>query len=201
MNPNRERLRRIYDPADTELASGFSVRDYERARDSSPPDRAVVADAIQRRFTERYIAPARAKPRHGFMMMAVSCLMIETLESFRQGWDNSDRRGKEAFCAFFDHWDTFKDFRGHAEAFYIGVRCGILHQAETTRGWRIRRGRSVLFDPLNRVVNAERFLSCLNEVLNSFCGDLKTAPWSGYEWRMVQKKMNAIAHNCRGVAV
>ena len=193
---------KAHDPANTELANNFTVRDYERARDCHPPDRSAIADAIRNRFTERYITPARAKPArgkpHGFTMMAVSCLMIEALESFRQGWDTSDRQSKAAFCFFFDASDHLKDFRGHAHAFYTHVRCGILHQAETTGGWRILRGKSPLLDPTAPTVNAERFLKALEQVLNEFCDDLKKAPWDGSEWKKVVAKMNAIVRNCRG---
>ena len=41
--------------------------------------------------------------------------------------------------SFFDVESAFAPFRGHVRDFYKGVRCGILHQAETTMGWRIRR--------------------------------------------------------------
>jgi hypothetical protein len=186
-----------HDPADTELASKFTVRDYEKARDTNPPNRAAIADAIHRRFTERYITPARAKERHGFTMMAISCLMIEALESFRQGWDTSDGRSKAAFCFFIDASDPFKELRGHALAFYIHVRCGILHQAETTGGWRIRRDSSALFDASGPTVNAKRFLQGLEDALKAFCDDLKSAAWNSPEWKKARHKLNAIVRHCR----
>lgn len=189
--------RKAHDLANTELASKFTVRDYESARDCHPPDRSAIADAIRRRFTERYIKPAWAKPRHGFTMMAVSCLMIEALESFRQGWETSDHMSKSAFCFFFDASEPFKDFRGHAQTFYRHVRCGILHQAETTGGWRILRDKSPLFNPRVPTVNAEHFLNALEQVLNEFCDSLKAAAWNGSEWKKVRDKMNAIVRNCR----
>jgi hypothetical protein len=185
-----------YDPEDTELAPGFTVRDYKRARDSQPPDRDAIAEAIRERFTDRYIKPVGAAPRRGFTIMAVSCLMIEALESFRQGWETSDRQSKAAFCFFFDASEQFKDFRGHAQAFYTHVRCGILHQAETTGGWRIRRDSSALFDATAMTVNADRFLDALEQVLGSFCDELKTAAWDDPEWKRVRDKMNAIVRHC-----
>lgn len=181
----------------TELASKFTVRDYERARDSHPPNRAAIADAIHRRFSERYITPARVKKgRPGFTMMAVSCLMIEALESFRQGWDNSEGQSKASFCFFFDSWEPFKDIRGHAQAFYTHIRCGILHQAETTGGWRIRRDNSGLFDAHKRTVNADRFLDGLDQVLKNYCDRLHIAAWDSVEWKNVRKKLKAIVRNC-----
>ena len=157
-----------HDSEDTDLAPGFTVRDYKKARDSQPPDRNAIAEAIRGRFSDRYIKPVGAAPRRGFTIMAVSCLMIEALESFRQGWETSDRQSKVAFCFFFDAFEQFKDFRGHAQSFYTHVRCGILHQAETTGGWRIRRDSSALFDPTALTVNADRFLDALEQALGSF---------------------------------
>jgi hypothetical protein len=186
-----------HDPADTELAPGYRVRDYEKDRDSQPPNPIGIADAIRARFTDRYVAPVKSSPRRGFTMMAVSCLMIEALESFRQGWETSDRQSKAAFCFFFDASEPFKDFRGHAQAFYTHVRCGILHQAETTGGWRIRRDGSPLFVPAALTVNADRFLDALEQALGDFCDGLKAAAWDSPEWKKVRDKMNAIVRHCR----
>ena len=81
-----------HNPEDTEIASAFTVRQYEHARDAK--NREVIAEAIRRRFTERYIQPA-SKPteRHGFTMMAISCLMIEAFVSLRKGLENKRRQG------------------------------------------------------------------------------------------------------------
>jgi hypothetical protein len=185
-----------HNPEDTVLASGFTVRHYKNARDSHPPGRKAIADAICARFTDRYIKPVRTGSKHGFTIMAVSCLMIEALESFRQGWETSDQQSKAAFCFFFDAFEPFKDFRGHAQAFYTHVRCGILHQAETTGGWRILRDKSPLFDATALTINADRFLEALEQVLVSFCNGLKTADWEGREWKNVRDKMNAIVRHC-----
>jgi hypothetical protein len=131
------------DPKQTELASNFTVADYESAVKALDRDR--VADALHRRFAERYIEPVTAshgKQVHGFTIMAVSCLMIESLESFCRGWENSNGKSELAFCHFFDSQRQFDRFRGHSAEFYRNVRCGILHQAETTGGWRITRVRT-----------------------------------------------------------
>ena len=177
------------DPELTELATGFTVRDYKTARDAKT--REAIADAICRRFTDRYIDPASDAPKkHGFTMMAISCLMIEALESFRQGWKTTDDKGQSAFCFFFDTEDAFKEFRGYAQYFYRNVRCGILHQAEPARGWRIVRN-GPLFDPNTRTINAARFLRKLRGVLNDFCDRLKGAAWDSTDWKNVPEGLAA----------
>jgi hypothetical protein len=186
----------MYDPDDTELAPKFTVRDYEQCRDRNPPDRDSIANAIRSRFINRYVEPARAGHR-GFTIMAVSCLMIEALESFRQGWPSSEGRSKAAFCFFFDAFDQFKDLRGHASVFYKNVRCGILHQAETRGGWRIRLDKSPLFDSAALTINANLFLDALEQALGAFSNGLRTAEWDTTEWKNVRRKMDALVLECR----
>jgi hypothetical protein len=124
--------------------------------------------------------------------------MIEAFESFRQGWESSDGKSKAAFCYFFDGTVQFKEFRGYAQQFYKNVMCAILHQAETTGGWRITRKSSApLFDPTLLTINATRFLQNLRRVLDIFCDELKTADWHSFDWKHVRTKMNALCKNCR----
>jgi len=147
---------------------------------------------------ERYVEPIRAK-ESGFAMMAISCLMIEALESFIQGWSSSAGRSEKAFGLFFDRFDAFSAFREHKSDFYRHVRCGILHQAETTGGWRIRRGKAPLLDSEGRTVNAKLFLDALVSVLESICGELKTASMDEGLWQNVLLKMDALVENTRPV--
>lgn len=186
-----------HNPSDTELAHGVTVASYEKALAQIPPDRNAIAEMIRNRFTERYISPVLTHTTHGFTIMAVSCLMIEALETFRQGWKSSDRQSKPAFCFFFDASEPFKDFRGHAQTFYKHVRCGILHQAETTGGWRIRRDKSPLIDVNNLTINADLFLKALMQVLDDYCDMLKAADWESTEWKNARKRLEAIVENCR----
>ena len=60
--------------------------------------------------------------KHGFTIMAGARLTIEGLESFRQGWTRTDKKGRspETFRLFFDTVDSFKAFR--ERDFYKHVR-------------------------------------------------------------------------------
>jgi len=182
-----------------ELASGFTVGDYYGAVRTHSQD--VIAEAIHRRFTERYLAPVTdpAGPLHGFTMMAIACLMIEALQSFRRGWPDTSGRGQgeQAFCSFFDDEGGFAPFRGHAHDFYKGVRCGILHQAETTLGWRIRRRGDLLSVNVGiRTVNAKKFVAALQRVLDRYRDTLITAAWDDTSWVLLRKKMERVCANC-----
>lgn len=187
-------------PELTELASKFTVADYKAACDRK--DKKAIADALRRRFTERYIVPVtptKDNRMHGFTMMAVSCLMIESLQSFCEGWKNSEGKSELAFCNFFASHSEFERFRDHSVKFYQNVRCGILHQAETTGGWRItRKADAPLFDASSLKINATIFLKRLREVLADFCDGLEDDTWNSERWEKVRKKMNALCDNCKG---
>jgi hypothetical protein len=182
-------------PDDTKVASRFTVADYNKAHANK--DRQAIAEAIRRRFTERYISPvSESKAKHGFTMMAICCLMIEAFESFRQGWKSTDGHDEQAFQLFFARESAFSDFRGYEGYFYRNIRCGILHQGETYNGWKIVR-TGPLFDQGTRTINATRFLNTMKKLLDDFCDRLKSAEWKSEDWQNVNKKMRALCKHCR----
>jgi hypothetical protein len=133
-------------------------------------------------------------------MMAISCLMIEALEAFFEGWENTRGKSELAFCRFFAQNDGFDVFRRLSRAFYENVRCGILHQAETTGGWRITSGKKApLLDSsaVAPAINAERFLENLKMALERYCRGLEGAKWQSEQWRHVQTKLKALCDNRR----
>jgi hypothetical protein len=176
----------------TQLASGFTVADYRQAVASK--DGTAIASAIGRRFRERYLTPVTSGTKHGFAMMAAACLMIEALESFRQGWSRTDKNGRspETFRLFFESSDAFKPFRGLD--FYKHVRCGILHQAETTGGWKIVR-KGPIFEPSTLTINATTFVRALSIELDGFCVDLEATAWDDPKWDKVRNKLKAIVEH------
>jgi hypothetical protein len=159
-------------------------------------DREAIARFIQERFSARYIDPVSSGNKHGFTMIAISCLMIEALESFRHGWADTKGKSRKAFHSFFDRHEAFQIFRNRADDFYYGVRCGILHQAETTRGWRIKRS-GLLFEDTNKTINATAFLSRLSACLVEYCEQLRRESWDSEIWNNLREKMQAICSNCR----
>ena len=110
-----------------------TVADYFRWKQAGAGGRTELSTFIKERLHERYIDPLAAlspKEKNGFAIMALSCLLMETLESFYQGWPKSPDSAR-AFCYFFDRHRRFDMFRGHGQAFYKNVRCGILQTRST----------------------------------------------------------------------
>ena len=72
---------------DIHLSNKITIKRYRELEDGRR--KSEIAQFIYERFSERYIAPFESmcrEQKHGFSLMAVSCFMIEALESFRQGY-------------------------------------------------------------------------------------------------------------------
>jgi hypothetical protein len=182
----------------TMLSSGVSLTKYENMVANG--DVPGIADFVEQRFTERYIAPMRVDPKkkNGFTIMAISCLLIEAIESFYQGWPDSNGKSSLAFCNFFDRNEGFAFMRGQGQSFYKNVRCGILHQGETTGGWHVRRSGPI-FDKKTKTINAKVFHDEIARVLKIYCDELRRSDWSAPIWRALRKKMRSVCKNCESV--
>lgn len=185
----------MLDSQSTRLSASCTVARYLSLK--AAKDRKAIAEFVENRFEERYLGPiidVSPAIKNGFTIMAVSCLMIEALESFRRGWKDSKNKSELAFCSFFSRWDEFIEFRPVSEGFYKHVRCGILHQAETTGGWRIVRSGPIFN---GSTVNASRFVKALRSVLKQYASSLSTEDWESEIWQAFRKKMDAVCQNTK----
>lgn len=176
---------------DTKLTKTVTVAKYREleARD----DRTACGQFLVQRFQERYFEPTVDAPsRHGFTLMAIGCLVIEALECFYQGKEDSKDGSKAVFEAFFKRKTGLEVFGGEANWFYKDIRCGILHQAETVGGWRIRRNGKLL-DKQLRLINGKLFILHLKDAVSDYAKKIETddALWSNFK-----SKMNAVCQNC-----
>ena len=182
------------DERNSMLSSTVSVQTYLKWEAEGENKKEEIIKFIEDRFLERFISPLEDKQtKHGFSMMAVNCLMIESLESFWRGWKKSPN-SEQAFCSFFDRSDNLKVFIGHVGDFYKHVRCGIFHQAETTNGWHIIRSGD-LFVPDTKTINATKFQTAMSNCLETYCAALRNAHWDTDIWVKFRRKMNAIIKN------
>jgi hypothetical protein len=186
---------RDMDPESTKLAGPATIHDYREMVNRD--DRGAISDLIKRRFEERYLDSVSGSQVHGFTKLAVSCLMVEALESFRQGWTDSNGKSEAAFCGFFHAFAEFNELAPHAHEFYRAIRCGILHQAETTSGWRVNRKGGPLIRRNGAIVwiSAKEFVERLRRALDGYCEGLKKAEWDSEEWKRARKKLGRICKN------
>jgi hypothetical protein len=180
---------------DSHLSSTIKISDYKSFVENKEAQK--IVDFVRQRFTERYVVPMRVEieRKNGFTIMAISCLMIEALESFYQGWADSNRKSQLAFCNFFDRNNNFSFMQGYSEEFYKSVRCGILHQGETTNGWHIRR-QGPIFTVKTKTINAKLFHDRVAESLDGYCNLLKNSEWNDEAWKKLRQKMKAVCKNC-----
>lgn len=162
---------------------------------SDEESKARIIDLIYHRFTNRYTKHLRSIDS-GFLKMAIACLAIETLESFKQGRKNTKGVGEQMFKNFFETEQTFfPGFKDISAEFYVDVRCGILHQAETTNAWRILR-KDVLLDKKKKTINATKFVAALEKSISAYADRLKSEPLESEIWKKAILKLEDICENC-----
>lgn len=184
----------------TELAKDITVTDVYSFIEKN--ERKKVSKFIYERFYRRYIMPfeqVRREYNSGFAQMATCCLMIEAMESFRHGWNDTmkdaNKSGGEIFEDFFGRYDEFKEFRGLGKEFYKSIRCGILHQAEVQNGWIVMREGGLLDEP-SRTINSTIFRRRMKKCLKQYCDELEVADNDSDIWLGFKDKMAYVIHNC-----
>lgn len=176
---------------------GVTIDDFQVMVDNA--EKEEIAELIETRLIERYVAPFEMKStlKSGFSMMAVACLLIETIDCFKQGVDDTRGETKQCFVRFFENEPLFVVFKTRSVDFYHNVRCGLLHQGETKKGWRInRKSDTELLKDKN--INAQLFISNLKLVIQNYSSELKQADFDDSNiWENALKKMEFIINNCR----
>jgi hypothetical protein len=153
---------------------------------------------FQTRLELRYFHPIRVLRDHGtfrgegFSILAIHCTLIEFLESTIQGVKYRHLRrgeklapyeyssGRDVFVSFLVKRQPFaEDFdQKLALDFYVGVRCGLLHEARTKSGWRVRaRGTTeAVIDADDRIVYRDNFHDALQRFIASYGAALVNDP-------------------------
>ncbi|MBQ4859244.1 hypothetical protein [Pseudoalteromonas sp. MMG007] len=185
-----------------ELSSAVYVSDI--ATFKAENDKDSIIEFLKQRYEERFIAPFENNSlKHGFSMMAVSCLMVESLISMQKGVnETSDMRDDEnkkiypskLFEEFFTNSNHLNSFTGLGYEFYKNIRCGILHQAESTNGWRVRRDGK-LVNKTDKVINATKFLKALKMELSDYLDLLNNSDFTEQIWVNLFKKIEFIIDN------
>ncbi len=169
----------------------------------SGQDQTSIADFVYQRLHSRYLKPFQFSDskfkkqfKNGFSIMANCCLLIETLQSFKNGWEDSGRKSGKAFKQFLESEPNFSVFEGKEQEFYQNVRCGILHQGETMGGWTINRDGKTLFDKTKLEVDSITFAKELELALKNYSTKLRSEKWDSETWDNFRTKMRKIISNC-----
>lgn len=180
----------------------------------------IFKDRIQYRFLEQ-IEAIEKWSYSGFAMMALDCLLLETLAQFYAGLNSSDdaRRlngDKMPNWEFYQQFlldksfvlkNTFSgpDAKEKARLFYQTIRCGILHQAETKGSSLIqivnKRDRTVALELLpdrkGLIIYRQRFHELVVEEFVAYCDCLTNNSLVNYRGNFIQK-MGYVSHSSGG---
>lgn len=115
----------------------------------------------------------------GFAVMALDCLLIETLQQFREGKaDTPYRMSGEYFRRFLTRTSFTSDFDvKKADLFYDQIRCGILHQAEVKTSSKIQTRDEIPLVSADRsgglIINRRKFHKKLERVFQEYLDALR----------------------------
>jgi len=177
----------------TQTVTVGQAKKWISLKDEESKERLITL--IYHLFNNRYIKHIKFADS-GFLKMAVGCFMIETLEAFKQGIEDTTGKSRKMFEDFFNsEQEYFPEFKQISGDFYKSVRCGILHQAETTDTWRILQ-KNDLLNLSERTINASKFIEALERSLDRYVRLLRINDFDSDTWKNAIKKMAAIIKNC-----
>ncbi len=139
------------------IAPGFSAKQWQGLHlDPGTPGTTDWEKALamfEARMRRRFFEPAealiglddaRSDKTFGFAILAIDCLVIETLQGFRDGIVNHNGKSKKLFKDFLLRWDAFTNClqpqanAGElAERVYLDCRCALLHSGATDGALRV----------------------------------------------------------------
>jgi hypothetical protein len=177
------------------LAPDVSVALYKEWVNSEQKNRAEIAKMVRHRFEARFIAPVSCdgRVRGGFAALALCCLAIQALQSFRSGQENSNT--SSSIKKFIKDNKEFASLRGHEQNFYDNVRNSLHHQAQTKGGWRINLSGPV-FNPNSLSIGAQKFVNGFRSALYRYCGELEQTTDDSPLWLSFISKMDSIIRAC-----
>ncbi len=191
----------------------WTVQDYIDAKQRNDWKRMI--EIFQDRINFRYLQAVRElvdadnrqlTRRFGFSILALDCLLIETLAQFYDGFKNSEEAKNQLKLNNTQYYVRFMTQNSFvlrnffdpisAELFYKTIRCGILHQAETQRRSKILlKKRDLPFEVTDQgkgiTVYRLRFHKLVEEEFSEYCKCLKNDNPIGYRGKF-DTKMNYV---------
>jgi hypothetical protein len=186
------------------IAGWNKPADWIRFRDTlaiagdAEPWRNALAQYFRPRLDLRYLNPIRLLQEHGtfqgegFSILAIQCMLIEFLEATVRGISyrflrHGETLGPYEYASSRDVFVSFlctrHPFATHfdeaiARDFYVGIRCGLLHEARTKNGWRIwaKSADGAVISREERLVYRDDFQAGLDEFIRWYEGALPTEP-------------------------
>ena len=184
-----------------QISRKYNVEHWRSLAFTSEADWQMAVTIFEDRLETRYLEHIRAllpRKTSGFVVLALDCALIETLQQFRLGIRKTpEGEGKKYFVLFLtttlfsEHFDE-----NSAGLFYKTIRCGLLHQTEAGASSRVKRGshRPVVAytsDHSGIIINTKRFHDLLEKIIANYVAELRK-PASEPARMAFLKKMNFI---------
>ncbi len=181
--------------------------------------KAKLVRFLKARYEERFFKPirclkqpARNTQGYGFAIMALCALLVESIQSYRDGLPSTHRgelnrmktykpprrykipkkewprNGGQVFRKFFSAYRSlFPEVDG--TEFYKNIRNGLLHQAQTKDGWLIRTEQRKLWNQTDKIIDRNLFAEGLENAFNSYLKELKRHAWKSDVWQKAERKI------------
>ena len=136
--------------------------------------------------------------KNGFVQLAACSLLIETFAAFLNGENETPtRQGSNKFNQVFKYAkeknNPLREFEN--SGFYKKIRCGILHQGETTGQYTVTRKSDQLLN--GKEINTFLFHKALKDLLKIYRDELKNVDWVDRKWDACRMKIQHIIDNTK----
>lgn len=179
-----------------QIAGKLTIKDWEELANkldiSKTENWGSAFNFYEQRITTRYLNPINAilnmdlNTGEGFAVVNLQCSLIETIECFYNGWiykypdfftinrSDSFRGNKKIFECFFKKREPFKCLNIDGEDFYYNVRCGLLHETQTKRGWIIKAESDKIYELKEgqKIIYRTNFQKAIEDVIKQYKSDL-----------------------------
>ena len=183
------------------ISRNFTVENWKALSFTAEAEWRHAIDMLKDRLETRYLEHIRElvpRKTSGFVVLALDCTLIETIEQFKRGTRKTPQRQGETYFISFLTSDEFAPHftRATAKIFYKQIRCGLLHQSEAEGVSRIKRGGTLPLvtetaDQASLVINKEAFHELLEKAIEGYCSRLRS-PAELQLRDAFRRKMNAI---------
>jgi hypothetical protein len=144
--------------------------------------------------------------------MALCALLIETIQSYRDGLPTTYSRelgklrdlsrvpaayripptlqvnGRATFHRFFQSYrSNFENLSG--ARFYKNIRNGLLHQGQTKGGWTLSRQGQPVWDAKQKRIFRDNFAEALERSFESYLAELQQQNWNSKLWTNAARKI------------
>lgn len=155
-------------PDDVEIAPGHTSSEWKRLTLEKPnsPDWTRAIEIFECRIKRRFINPVDILIAHeighsrgtfGFAILAIDCIIVETLQGFREGGIDHQRISCRLITSFLNERNEFKGFFNGTGVNFCGwYRCALLHSGQTDGDYRIQRHGPLLKHSGNGRVDINR---------------------------------------------